>query len=71
MSNLVKYGGGALRIDGLRACSAGSGDILPMPYMHEMIVALEAVGYERGVSLRAATYDFRAAGLPEGASSES
>ena len=42
-----------------------------MPYMHEMIVALEAVGYERGVSLRAATYDFRAAGLPEGASSES
>merc|ERR1711865_806513 len=52
-------------VDGVEYSNAGSGDVLPMPYMHEMIVALEAVGYKRGVSLRAATYDFRVAGLPE------
>lgn len=52
-------------VGGVEYSNAGSGDLVKMPYMRDMIAALEAVGYERGVSLRAATYDFRAAGLPE------
>ena len=50
-------------VDGVEYSNAGAHDLIPMPYMHELITSLEDVGYERGKSLRAATYDFRAAGL--------
>lgn len=36
-----------------------------LAYMHKLVAALEGVGYKAGETLRAATNDFRAAGVPE------
>lgn len=52
------YGG----VKGIEFSNAGTSGEVPLPYMKDLIKALEKVGYERGTSLRAATYDFRAAG---------
>ena len=37
----------------------------PSPPSHHLVTKLEKVGYESGVTLRAATNDFRSAGVPE------
>jgi len=50
-------------VDGVEYSNSGAGDLIPMPYMYNLIKALEEVGYERGKTLRAATYDFRTAGI--------
>lgn len=51
------YGG----VSGVEYSTSGSNGI-PMPYMKDLVEMLEGLGLQRDVSVRAATYDFRAAG---------
>eukprot|EP00945_MAST-04E_sp_MAST-4E-sp1_P005835 g5835.t1 len=53
------YGGTA----GIEFSNAGTKEP-QVNYMHKLVDAFVASGYERGVSIRAATNDFRAVGLP-------
>jgi len=50
---------------GIEYSNAGAGGEPHIAYMHALVSALENVGYVAGVSLRAATSDFRGVGLPQ------
>lgn len=49
-------------LDGVRYANKGTRDPVPVPYLETFVQAFLKKGYEAGVSLRAATYDFRKAG---------
>lgn len=49
---------------GIKYSNAGTHEP-PIAYMLELVTKLEKVGYVSGISLRAATNDFRSAGVPE------
>eukprot|EP00939_MAST-03C_sp_MAST-3C-sp1_P003896 g3896.t1 len=57
----IDFGG----VNGVEYSNYGTWDPIKIPYMKALIDSLESVGYERGVSLRAATYDFRSAGVSD------
>jgi len=57
----IDFGG----VNGVEYSDYGTYDLIKMPYMKDLIESLESIGYERGKSLRAATYDFRPAGISE------